>query len=514
MSVNKKYLLYFAIFLILLAIAIAGYFVSSSLRPARAELETNLLPISIKKIFLEAYPPPKRGTESGAIIKINDDEVLLLRGNRVYHFNIATETQTLLNITLPRIYTEPLETEQDIFEQFPIVFRYSSIKTIKIKNETFLLTSFGHWNHSQKCFRFKIAKVKIPNTIFPLLKAIKADDWEVFFETPCRKKYIDGHMDGSRILLSKQPNHILLAIGAFTIDLYIISNPPFGSVMEINVLNGKATALARGLRNPEGLIRDKKGRLWTAGHGPKGGDEINLIEKGKHYGWPFVSYGTDYGKFTFRDQIIAGKHHSDDKYQKPAFSFVPSVGLSSLTLISDFAPQWDGDLLASTLRGKSLYRLRIHKKRIVYAERIKMPNRIRQVYNHGKGIILALQEWNGGRNNILYIIRPTAANPLYKINGASAQTQKAWENCLSCHAIDEKSDSRAPTLKNIFGRRMGNSDWSDYSPALESASGVWNEKNLKAFLKNPDDLIQNSTMPRPYLDEKDIDAIVKHLKKL
>ena len=513
MSVNKKYLLYFAIFLILLAIAIAGYFVSSSLRPARTEVETNLLPISIKRISLEVYQLPKHVRQSAAITRINDDEILLLRGNRLYHFNIATETQTLLNATLPKIHDEPLGTEQDKNKYFPEYIRYLGIKTIEIRNETFLLISYNHWNQSQRCLTLKVAKIKISNTIFPLLKAIKADDWKKFYETPCDKTFDRGHMHGSRILLSKQSNHILLAIGTLAVDR-VNTQPPLGSVMEINVLNGKASVVARGLRNPEGFTRDKKGRLWTAGHGPRGGDEINLIEKGKHYGWPFVSYGTDYGKFTFRDQIIAGKHHSDDKYQKPAFSFVPSVGLSSLTLIADFAPQWNGDLLAATLKASSLYRLRVHKKRIVYAEQIEMPISIRQVYNHGKGIILALGNWIGGKKNFLYIIRPTAANPLYKINRASAQTQRAWENCLSCHTIDEKSDSRAPTLKNIFGRRMGDSDWSDYSPALESANGVWNEKNLKAFLKNPDDLIKNSSMPRPYLDEKNIDAIVKHLKKL
>ena len=514
MSVNKKYLLYFAAFVILLAVVIAVALVVSRLLPSHEEVETNLLPISIKRISLETYLPPKHARRSAAITKINADEILLLRGNRIYHFNVATETQTLLNITLPKTYNEPPETEQDKNKKIPRSLRYSGIKIIKTRNETFLLTSYNHWNQSQLCLKLKVAKVKIPNRIFPLLKVVKADDWKVFFQTPCRKKNIDGRMNGSRILLSKQPNHILLAIGVFTDESYIVSESPFGRVMEINVLNGKASTFARGLRNPQGFTRDNKGRLWTAGHGPKGGDEINLIEKGKHYGWPFVSYGTDYGKFTFRDQVIAGKHHSDNKYQKPAFSFIPAVGLSSLTLIADFAPQWNGDLLAAGLIGKSLYRLRIHKKHIVYAEQIKMPYRIRQVYNHGKGVILVLQEWNGGLNNFLYIIRPTAANPLYKINRASAQTQRAWENCLSCHTIDEKSDSRAPTLKNIFGRRMGDSDWSNYSPALESARGVWNEKNLKAFLKNPDDLIQNSSMPRPYLDEKNIDAIVKHLKKL
>ncbi len=321
MPINKKYLLYFAAFVILLAVAIAAILITSFLRPSRTEGETNLLPISIKRIALETYLPPKHARQSTAITRINDDEILLVRGDRIYHFNIATETQTLLNITLPQIYNNP----QSKNEQAPKVLRYSGIKTIKIKNEIFLLISYSHWNQSQECLKLKVAKVEIPNTTFPLSKTIKVDDWKVFFQTPCRRKHTrkftqDGRMHGSGILLSKQPNHILLAIGVFTDDSDVVSKPPFGSVMEINVLNGKTSTFARGLRNSQGFARDKKGRLWTAGHGPKGGDEINLIEKGKHYGWPFVSYGTDYSKFTFRDQIIAGKHHSDDKYQKPAFS--------------------------------------------------------------------------------------------------------------------------------------------------------------------------------------------------
>jgi glucose/arabinose dehydrogenase len=127
--------------------------------------------------------------------------------------------------------------------------------------------------------------------------------------------------------------------------------------------------------------------LLTAEHGPRGGDEINIIEEGKDYGWPQNSYGTAYApenlndKPTFEGQIVRG--------ELPLFSWLPSVAPSQLVQAAgpEFSKWWAsgvepnraGDLIVSTLKDQSLHRLRIEEGAVRYVERIEVGDRIRSL---------------------------------------------------------------------------------------------------------------------------------------
>lgn len=153
----------------------------------------------------------------------------------------------------------------------------------------------------------------------------------------------------------------------------------------IRIMPGMETGiLANGIRNPQGLMTDSAGIIWETEHGPRGGDELNLIVPGENYGWPHVTLGTDYNELTWR-YGTAGRH---DGYRWPVYSWVPSIAVSSLIQVGDVPAEWAGDFLVGSLRGSSLHRLKIVDGRVVLDERIPIGHRIRDLEQTDDGTVL------------------------------------------------------------------------------------------------------------------------------
>jgi glucose/arabinose dehydrogenase len=107
-----------------------------------------------------------------------------------------------------------------------------------------------------------------------------------------------------------------------------------------------------GHRTPYGLAFAPDGRLWELEHGPRGGDELNLIEPGKNYGWPLVSYGHNY------DGVPVPDPDSRPDLAKPVIYWVPVIAPGNLVFYKGaMFPQWDGSAFASGLGSKSLTRI-------------------------------------------------------------------------------------------------------------------------------------------------------------
>ena len=109
-----------------------------------------------------------------------------------------------------------------------------------------------------------------------------------------------------------------------------------------------------GHRSPQGLFYDAvTDKLWMTEHGPQGGDELNLVEPGKNYGWPVVGRGVNYGAGTPIHQSIA-----NDAMESPEYFWVPSIAASGLIVYngSQF-PLWNGSIIAGGLAGEQLARL-------------------------------------------------------------------------------------------------------------------------------------------------------------
>lgn len=107
-----------------------------------------------------------------------------------------------------------------------------------------------------------------------------------------------------------------------------------------------------GHRNSQGATLDAKGNLWTAEHGPKGGDEVNLIRKGANFGWPVISYGVHYsGK-------KIGQGTTRQGMQQPEFYWDPSIAPSSIMIYSGALwPEWRGDMFVGSLKFDNIHRL-------------------------------------------------------------------------------------------------------------------------------------------------------------
>jgi glucose/arabinose dehydrogenase len=124
------------------------------------------------------------------------------------------------------------------------------------------------------------------------------------------------------------------------------------------------TIWSLGHRNPQGLVFDADTRsLWSSEHGPKGGDELNLILRGRNYGWPLVTHGINY------DGTPVSAHSELPSYESPLAHWNPSPGLSNLVLYHGRAfPRWSGQLLVSTLAQQHLKLIRLENKRVAGEE--------------------------------------------------------------------------------------------------------------------------------------------------
>jgi glucose/arabinose dehydrogenase len=126
-----------------------------------------------------------------------------------------------------------------------------------------------------------------------------------------------------------------------------------------------ASIWSYGHRNPQGLVFDLDGNLWSTEHGPRGGDEFNVILRGANYGWPTVSYGIHYHDAAFRTPFPdlatpAGHHGNVSDIVMPVFRWLPSIGACGLDVYhGEGFPKWRGDLLAGGLSGENVDRLRV-----------------------------------------------------------------------------------------------------------------------------------------------------------
>ena len=147
-----------------------------------------------------------------------------------------------------------------------------------------------------------------------------------------------------------------------------------------------------GHRTPYGLAFAPDGRLWEVEHGPRGGDELNLIEPGKNYGWPLVSYATNYNGVP----IPSPDTRSD--LTKPVIYWTPIIAPGSLTFYTGtMFPQWRGSALVGGLATRTLNRLTFDGKGgATPAERWDVGHRIRDVEVGPDGALWMLEDANSG----------------------------------------------------------------------------------------------------------------------
>lgn len=149
-----------------------------------------------------------------------------------------------------------------------------------------------------------------------------------------------------------------------------------------------------GHRNILGAALDDRKRLWVAEMGPRGGDELNLIEPGKDYGWPTIGYGEDYSGEPMHETT------QGPGMEQPVYYWDPVISPSSLTIYSgDLIPEWKGNFLIGGLSSRALVRLVLEKDRVVGEERLltHLGSRIRAVVQGPEGAIYLLTDEDDGK---------------------------------------------------------------------------------------------------------------------
>jgi glucose/arabinose dehydrogenase len=171
---------------------------------------------------------------------------------------------------------------------------------------------------------------------------------------------------------------------------------PDGTTPADNPFAGTDTALADiwsyGHRNILAAAFDPSGRLWALEMGPRGGDELNLIQRGKNYGWPFVSNGDNYSGPSIPD------HPTRREFTAPVRSWTPVIAPSGAIFYSGaMFPAWRGSLLAGGLATQSLVRLQLDgEERVGIEERVFMGRRIRDVAQAADGSIFVIVDDKSG----------------------------------------------------------------------------------------------------------------------
>jgi glucose/arabinose dehydrogenase len=172
-----------------------------------------------------------------------------------------------------------------------------------------------------------------------------------------------------------------------------------GSIPKDNPFIGKSAhpeIFALGFRDIQGVtIQPRTGTLWTSEHGPRGGDEINRVERGKNYGFPVIGYGREYS-----GKPINGDRTAQDGMEQPVYFWTPDIAPAGIAFYTGrLFPAWQGDLFVASLVGKALVRLVLDANRVVAEERLltELGSRIRGVEEGPDGALYVLTDGAGGK---------------------------------------------------------------------------------------------------------------------
>ncbi|WP_142783769.1 PQQ-dependent sugar dehydrogenase [Changchengzhania lutea] len=169
-----------------------------------------------------------------------------------------------------------------------------------------------------------------------------------------------------------------------------------GSIPEdnpfVNLENAKTAIYSYGHRNPQGMAKNPfTGAIWIHEHGPQGGDEINIVQKGKNFGWPVISYGINYSGTSFTELT------EKEGMEQPLFYWVPSIAPSGMAFVtSDIYPDWKGNVLVGSLKFSYLERLVMENGKVIKREKLlEGIGRVRNVRQGPDGYIYVSIEGKG-----------------------------------------------------------------------------------------------------------------------
>lgn len=290
--------------------------------------------------------------------------------------------------------------------------RISGVPDVVARNQGGLLDLVLHPDYQDNgwlYFTWSMGDEQATSTVLSRarLKDQRLVDHELLFEQDRRSE--PGRHYGSRIVFLEDGS-LLMSIGdrgaepgrAQDLDDHagkLIRLAEDGSVPDDNPLLDVSMAQPEiwswGHRNIQGMVVDPgNGAVWVTEHGPRGGDELNLIEAGNNYGWPEVGKGRDY-----RTEEIFGEARSREGTIDPVYEFLPTLAPSGLALLTtERFSAWQGNLIAGGLRGEGVRRVVLEDGVVVHVEALLRDElgRIRDVREGPDGHLYLLTDGSDG----------------------------------------------------------------------------------------------------------------------
>jgi glucose/arabinose dehydrogenase len=466
-------------------------------------VQTNLLPLVINgKRLSDSYPVGKFG---GAITMVGATVVIMDRLGSLYRYDLKTGSFGKLPLpSLPnhleaylhqRSSLDGVEQRNLAGAQAQMEFRAHDITFLQDRKELAVL--YDRFDETQGKLRTAVSVVPID-----VATLTATSDWQTKFTS---ETFAPGMAAFSGGRMTYHGNDKLyLSIGdhaKYDPPVSQESDTAFGKIIELDLASKKWREIGKGFRNALGLTFVKSGQLIATDNGPRGGDGLKIVTDGvDNYGWPRVSLGTTYDSYEFNGGSLSngpysGHSYTDSSlvgriagYTAPLFAWVPDVAPSQLIQINKFDPRWDGDLLVGSLRGESLFRIRLEAGRVLYSEQIWIGQRIRDLTQTADGTIVL---WTDD-SQLIFVSVDT--DKLAQNRLASAFLGDL-ESCLGCHHFGPTNPGdSAPTLSNLFNRPIA-SDVFRYSAGLRVRQGTWTKALLVQFLTDPPKFASGTVMP-------------------
>jgi len=325
------------------------------------------------------------GERGAALAKLKDGRLLLgggTNGSSLFLFDREDETLQ----SLGRVIKSNERLNDSRFAITDIAVLEEQEKVIS------LLISFPQYSQKNRCVSLVLYKYDLK--LVPTVSVIRSKQW--FKSSPCVPISAVQHAAGRIEVIDKKNVYLTTGDLGFPKIGDRKARGTLGSIYKVS--SSAFERVSQGHRNPQGVQLIGKD-LYISEHGPRGGDEINLIDLGRDYGWPFVTYGQPYGS---GDYVRPSKTGTHEGFIKPLYYWVPSVAPTELILLPDDPRwgSWSGQLVMGTLRENTLIFLQLMSKREVgQVANVNVGERIRDLEVGNDGSIIATTD----SGNLLFI---------------------------------------------------------------------------------------------------------------
>jgi cytochrome c2 len=465
----------------------------------RSRQPSQIVATNLYNVRLEALSIPAEGRDGG-IAALGDGVLFVNRQGRSW---FADRDRSIRPLSL-QVPINVAEFEADPYNANTILRDRFAVKDILVQpvaDGVRILASHNHWHADRDCYALRVSSIH--TRLESLLEGSGDGDWSTVFETsPCRpltdapdgKRRNPTLGAGGRLALLPDGT-LLVTVGQFGPEALTSDPEPddpnssYGKTILVDLATGQSRIFTRGHRNPQGLTVAADGRIWLTEHAARGGDELNRLLDGRDYGYPNVSYGTEYESMVWRHNPVQGRHEG---YEKPRYAWIPSIGISQLVSVErDAFPYWKGDLLVSSLASESLYRVRIEEERTVLVEPLSIGHRVRDIIETAAGGIVLKTD-----DNFLVFLDPVSATGAGSTTLSPAERgQVLSAQCQGCHTFTrDGAEGIGPNLWRIVGRDIAGGRDFEYSEALRTMAGDWTEESLRRFLADPGRFAPGTTM--------------------